>query len=688
MAEQPMMSDVASSSNSSSMASCKKYDVFLSFRGEDTRMNFTSHLHEALKQKKVKTYIDYQLEKGDEISQGLIKAIEDSHVSIVIMSENYASSKWCLEELSKILECQKNQGQIVIPVFYNIDPSHVRKQTGSYEQAFVKHQEDLRCNKWRAALTEVANLSGWDSRNRTESKLLMDIVGDILRKLTARYPNQLKGLVGIEENYEQIESLLRIGSREVRMLGIWGMGGIGKTTLATALYAQLSPEFEGGCFLTNVRENSSRHGGLEALHKKLYTELLDNESHCFDAPLLVPQFVMHRLGHKKVFIVLDDVATYEQLEHLIEDYGLLGPGSRVIVTTRDKQIFRPNDEIYEVKKLSFHRSLELFSLTVFEEKTPKHGHEDLSRRAVSYCKGIPLALKVLGASLRRRSKEAWESELRKLKKISNKEINNVLKLSYDGLDRSQKDIFLDIACFFKGKDRDWVTNLLEACDFFAASGIEVLLDKALVTISDCNSIEMHDLIQEMGREIVDQESIKEPGRRSRLWRPEEVHEVLKHNLGTEVVECITLDTCNLNRDLNLSSNCFAKMVSLRFLDIHCSLSSTRFHVYLPSGLESLSDKLRYFYWDGFCHESLPSNFHAEDLVEIYMCRSKLKKLWDGVQNLVNLEKIYLESSGNLVEIPDLSKAEKLRSIDLSYCKSLQVVPQRLFISQGVLSDIT
>ncbi|KAK7343086.1 hypothetical protein VNO80_26049 [Phaseolus coccineus] len=496
MSEQSMMSDVASSSNSSSMASRKKYDVFLSFRGEDTRMNFTSHLHEALKQKNVETYIDYQLEKGDEISQGLIRAIEDSHVSIVIMSENYASSKWCLEELSKILECQKNQGQIVIPVFYNIDPSHVRKQTGSYEQAFAKHQEDLRSNKWRAALTEVANLAGWDSRNRTESILLMDIVGDILRKLTARYPNQLKGLVGIEENYEQIESLLRIRSREVRMVGIWGMGGIGKTTLATALYAQLSSEFEGGCFLTHVRENSSRPGGLEALHKKLYTELLGNESHCFDAPLLVSQFVMHRLGHKKVFIVLDDVATSEQLEHLIKDY-------------------------------------------------------------------------------------------------------------------------------------------------------------------------------EMGREIVDQESIKEPGRRSRLWRPEEVHEVLKHNLGTEVVECITLDTCNLNRDLNLSSNCFAKMVSLRFLDIHCSFSSTRFHVYLPSGLESLSDKLRYFYWDGFCHESLPSNFHAEDLVELYMYRSKLKKLWDGVQNLVNLEKVYLEASGNLVEIPDLSKAEKLRSIDLSYCESLR-----------------
>ncbi|XP_027933270.1 TMV resistance protein N-like isoform X2 [Vigna unguiculata] len=661
-----MMSDVASSSNSS-----KKYDVFLSFRGEDTRMNFTSHLHEVLKQKKVETYIDYRLEKGDEISPALIKAIEDSHVSIVIISENYAFSKWCLEELSKILECRKIQGQIVIPVFYNIDPSHVRKQTGSYEQAFVKHQEDFRCNKWRAALAEVANFSGWDSRNRIESELLMDIVGDILRKLTARYPTQLKGLVGIEENYEQIESLLRIGSREVRTLGIWGMGGIGKTTLATALYAKFSPEFEGGCFLTNVRENSSRQGGLEALRSKLFTELLENENHCFGSPLLVPQFVMSRLGHKKVFIVLDDVATSEQLECLIIDYGLLGPGSRIIVTTRDKQIFRPNDEIYEVKELSIYHSLELFSLTAFEEKIPKQGYEDLSRRAISYCKGIPLALKVLGASLCRRSKEAWVSELRKLKKISNMEIHNVLKLSYDGLDRSQKDILLDIACFLKGEHKDRVTNLLEACDFFAASGIEVLLDKALVTISYSNNIQMHDLIQEMGQEIVDQESIKDSGRRSRLWRPEEVHQVLKHNLGTEVVEAITLDTCDLNRDLNLSSNSFTKMVSMRFLKIHSSYYSSQFNVHLPSGLESLSDKLRYFRWDGFCHESLSSNFHAEYLVELDMRRSKLRKLWEGVQSLVNLEKIHLEASRDLVEIPDLSKAEKLKRIDLSDCESLR-----------------
>jgi hypothetical protein len=169
MAGQQMSS--AFSAVSSSLVSLKKYDVFLSFRGEDTRRNFTSHLYDALSRKKVETFIDNnELQKGHEISPALIKAIEESHMSIVIFSENYASSKWCLNELKKILECKQYMEQIVIPVFYNIDPSHVRKQTGNYKQAFEKHKRDLKHNndkldKWKAALTEAANLVGWDSRN-------------------------------------------------------------------------------------------------------------------------------------------------------------------------------------------------------------------------------------------------------------------------------------------------------------------------------------------------------------------------------------------------------------------------------------------------------------------------------------------------------------------------------------------
>lgn len=155
-------------SSSSSVSSCK-YDVFLSFRGEDTRDNFTSHLFAALLRKKLKAFIDEELlERGDEISPALLKAIEESKISVIIFSENYASSKWCLDELVKILECQNMNGQIVIPVFYHVDPSDVRKQTGSFGNAFVKTEKRFKnmpeiVQKWKAGLTEACNLSGWDS---------------------------------------------------------------------------------------------------------------------------------------------------------------------------------------------------------------------------------------------------------------------------------------------------------------------------------------------------------------------------------------------------------------------------------------------------------------------------------------------------------------------------------------------
>lgn len=160
----------SSSSSSSNVSSLKKYDVFISFRGDDTRKTITSHLYEALNKKVLVFIDDTELQRGDEISSTLIKAIEESDASIVIFSKDYASSKWCLDELVKILECKRDQRQVVIPVFYEIEPSHVRNQTGSYQQCFEKHERDLRHNKdklqkWKDALTEAANLSGWNSQN-------------------------------------------------------------------------------------------------------------------------------------------------------------------------------------------------------------------------------------------------------------------------------------------------------------------------------------------------------------------------------------------------------------------------------------------------------------------------------------------------------------------------------------------
>ena len=142
----------------------KKFDVFLSFRGEDTRLGFVGHLYNALCQRGINTFIDNNLQRGEEISVGLFKVIGSSRISIIVFSENYASSKWCLDELAKIVECKKND-QLVQPVFYNIDPSEVRNQKGKFGDALSKHEEKLKDTKkvqsWREALHEAANISGW-----------------------------------------------------------------------------------------------------------------------------------------------------------------------------------------------------------------------------------------------------------------------------------------------------------------------------------------------------------------------------------------------------------------------------------------------------------------------------------------------------------------------------------------------
>ena len=141
------------------------YEVFLSFRGEDTRYNFTDHLYEILVTLGIVTFRDdEELSRGEEIAPSLVTAIEKSRCALVILSERYAHSKWCLEELAKIMERRAEMGLIVYPVFYHVDPSDVRHQRGGYGEALAKHERRgfvERTKRWRAALTEVANLSGW-----------------------------------------------------------------------------------------------------------------------------------------------------------------------------------------------------------------------------------------------------------------------------------------------------------------------------------------------------------------------------------------------------------------------------------------------------------------------------------------------------------------------------------------------
>jgi len=168
-----------SSSSSSSRHRIWNYDVFLSFRGEDTRKNFTDHLYTALIQAGIHTFRDdNELPRGEEISPQLLKAIEGSRISIVVFSKHYASSRWCLDELVKIIECRQRSDQVVLPIFYDTEPSDVRKQTGSYAKAFDEHEERFKeemekVNKWRGALAEAGNLSGFGLNNEANGYIFV-----------------------------------------------------------------------------------------------------------------------------------------------------------------------------------------------------------------------------------------------------------------------------------------------------------------------------------------------------------------------------------------------------------------------------------------------------------------------------------------------------------------------------------
>ncbi|KAF7849408.1 hypothetical protein BT93_L0822 [Corymbia citriodora subsp. variegata] len=410
-----------------------------------------------------------------------------------------------------------------------------------------------------------------------ESKLIQRIVREVSTHLDRTPLHVAKHPIGIDSQVVQLISMLNLESNDdVVMVGLWGQGGIGKTTLAKALYNAIFRQFEGSCLLLNVREASKDSKGLVLLQEKLLSEilLLQQRLKVFNVDRGI-NLIQHRLCHKKVLLILDDVDDLCQLDALAGEGKWFGNGSRIIITTRDKHMLIGHgidqDHVYEVQALNHSEAHELLSKHAFPTQPKLKIKKDLVKGVLNLAKGLPLALEVLGSFLRGRREHEWESTLKKLSRVPNRKMNDVLKISYDGLEENEKEIFLDIACFFKGRDSEYVKKVLTSCELEATIGLEILIERSLIRIG--SKIEMHDLIQSMGMEIVNQECRDNPRRRSRLWQYGDVFNVLSSNMGDCTTKAIVLELPEPT-ELCIDPNAFTKMRNLRLLilsNVHDSL---------------------------------------------------------------------------------------------------------------------
>ncbi|XP_024022365.1 TMV resistance protein N-like [Morus notabilis] len=316
----------------------------------------------------------------------------------------------------------------------------------------------------------------------------------------------------MDSRIRNFEPFLNCRSGEVNKVGIWGTGGIGKTTFAEEVFKRIRGEFQASHFVYRVREECETEDGLTRLRKELDEKLLNKKA------------------SMKALIVLDDVDNATQIEALV---GQVGSGSKILITTRDENLLKDSGvrDVHEVEKLNDKEGLQLFCAKAFEGKHyPHRFYEELSKEFVNYADGLPLALEVLGNYLRlHKSEKEWKGELKRLRETPHEGITKVLQFSYDALNYQAKETFLDIACFFKGEDESRLIKIFESCDFHPDSSLSVLVARSLIFVTG-GKVWMHDLIQQMGSEIVRKDHISDPGMHSRLWRDRDALRVLQENM--------------------------------------------------------------------------------------------------------------------------------------------------------------
>ncbi|KAG0590524.1 hypothetical protein KC19_1G106000 [Ceratodon purpureus] len=655
---------------STSGAVTENYDVFLNHRGPDVKATFVAHLEDALRCAGFRPFLDARsLMKGNPALKSIDQALDVAKVHVAVLSKRYAESKYCLNELVAMMR----SGKPVIPVFYDVEPVDLRwVENGPFAEAFLKHKSKGRTQKklqeWTDALGALAGITAFCSADykRDEAKLKQEVVKEVARLTPSNDPVDVEPYrVGLQRRANACIQMADNMGAGTGILGLVGMGGVGKTTLAREIYNHFVAEkkFRNMTFLAIHRDSSTLDvevgsTWVRELQKQLLWDLLRVQTSTSND---YSSWFRKVASVGPVLIVVDNVYKLNQFEVLVPFLSDLHPGSRIIVTSRDRSVYnnvagRSKLEhcLYDVSTLDVEESNLLFNWHAFQADEAPEEFEGVAKEVVEGCGGLPLALKVIGSSLFDArwdddSEAIWLEAVHALRQ--NPDVKGVLKWSYDHLSKPEKHMFLDIACLFCNRGVEEALVYWRSCEDCTSCGgvrypqtaLRNLKNKNLVSVVRVNcfltTFKVHDLLIDLGQEL---------GKKAK-----------KHFVNGSVAEASIMMKQGTNKTLALSLvgsrkrkfevEDFASMPNLHFLE-------------LPDGcvvngdFRRISTKIRWLRWRGIVLDCIPLGLDVSCLTSLDFSRS------------TNLASLWTESQGNLKGFPNIL------SLNLSHCTSITKLP--------------
>ncbi|XP_059063661.1 probable disease resistance protein RPP1 isoform X3 [Cryptomeria japonica] len=694
----------------------KPYNVFISHHGPDTKNTLASFIYHSFSERGVNVFINTEeFVGGKDMPSSISEAISTSSVRIAILSPKYAESHWCLEEL----HLMQNTSATFIPVFYEVPPGNLlqlRNNKGIYEKAFRELERELgsdRIVKWKEALFKVSNISGFfvsEKFDRDMGELAAAVCSEVMKHLRRVWKRTTDGFLGLEKAIDDFKNFLDVNreqSEKVKIVGIVGTPGCGKTTLAEEFYYRHRISFDRSSLLIGVRE-SSKKNGLPTLQSQLLKELTNDclaISNVSEGKEIIADRVRRLCCTKswKFLIVIDDVDHHQQLQALLRAEDVLGSDSLVVVTARNKAVLKLSgiSLFYEIDPMSSKDAEKLLRRTAFHQSESTNGFDDLIQTALRKCGCFPEFLRSLGGNLHLygiNEKQKWEVELQMM-------MPEIFRVICGDLEEEERQIFLDIACFFEKMDKN---SAIRVWDGFGWRGARVLQKLEYMCLVQCdettNCLSIPDYLRGLGQEIADRQLHNAPDLPFRLWCPNAAGNFPKEPLlqaGAKI------------RGTRQASH--KKQSKIELLDVSGDIPRAAFGNRLK--------KLLWLRWEN-CPETasfppdmntlrvlelIKGNLRTLDLclkqsvemreIRVIEC-TRLEQIPPTIGLLNHLEKVTLDGTTSLASLPpefcklqalkhlvlrqceclislpdDFGKLINLQYIDFSYCRLLSSLPQ-------------